>query len=46
MRLACGPDVRPVVTGRDGLEKALRPGALVVAFPGGGAQVERRVEGE
>jgi hypothetical protein len=42
VRLACGPEVRPLVVGRDGIEDALRPGALVVAFPGGGAQVERR----
>lgn len=42
IRLACGPDVRPVVVGRDGAEDALRPGALLVSFPGGGAKVERR----
>ncbi|MEN9937967.1 MAG: hypothetical protein RLZZ387_4546 [Chloroflexota bacterium] len=42
VRLSCGPEMRAVVTGRDGLEDALRPGALVVAFPGGGAQVEQR----
>jgi hypothetical protein len=42
VRLACGRKMRPVVVGRDGLEDALRPGALVVAFPSGAAQVERR----
>jgi hypothetical protein len=42
VRLACGADVLPVVVGRDGVEDALRPNAIVVAFPGGGAQVEQR----
>jgi hypothetical protein len=42
VRLACGEGTRPLVVGRDGVEEALRPNALVIAFPGGGAQVERR----
>ena len=41
VRLSCGAEVRPVVVGRDGVEDARRPGALVIAFPGGSAQVER-----
>jgi hypothetical protein len=42
VRLACGEETRPLVVARDGVEEALRPNALVIAFPGGGAQVERR----
>jgi hypothetical protein len=42
IRLACGDQTRPVIVGRDGVEDALRERSLVVAFPGGGAQVERR----
>lgn len=42
VRLACGDEVLPLVVGRDGVADALRPNALVVAFPGGGAQVEQR----
>jgi hypothetical protein len=34
--------VRPLVVGRDGVEDALRANSLVVAFPGGSAQIERR----
>jgi hypothetical protein len=42
VRLACGPEVRPLVVGRDGVADAMRDNSLVVTFPGGGAQVEQR----
>ncbi|HWQ12225.1 MAG TPA: hypothetical protein VNL77_05465 [Roseiflexaceae bacterium] len=42
VRLACGEKTRPLVVGRDGVEDALRPNALVIAFPGGSARVEQR----
>lgn len=42
VRLACGEATRPVVVGRDGIADARRDGSIVVAFPGGSAQVEER----
>ena len=39
--LACGPDVRALVVGRDQVAKSLRGHSVVVAFPNGSAAVER-----
>ncbi|GAB4206005.1 MAG: hypothetical protein OHK0022_32610 [Roseiflexaceae bacterium] len=42
VRLACGPDVRPMVVARDQIEQAIEPNSVVVGFPNGSAEIERR----
>ncbi len=42
VRLACGPHVRPMVVARDQIEQAIEPNSVVVAFPNGSAEIERR----
>ncbi len=39
--LACGPEVRALVVGRDQVAKSLRGHSVVVAFPNGSAAIER-----
>jgi hypothetical protein len=42
VELACGPDVRANIVGRDQVEGAIKGRTVVIAFPNGSATVERR----
>jgi hypothetical protein len=41
VELACGPDVRANIVGRDQVEGAIKGRTLVIAFPHGSAEVQR-----
>jgi hypothetical protein len=41
VELACGPDVRARIVGRDQVEGAIKGRTLVIAFPHGSAEVQR-----
>jgi hypothetical protein len=44
VELACGPDVRALIVGRDQVANAIEGHTVVIGFPGGSAQVEQRTQ--
>jgi hypothetical protein len=42
IRLSCGADVRPLIVGRDQATKVINPGAIMIGFSEGSAQIEQR----